>query len=320
VGKDFIQGANRGTEEDYDIIPEYTARYGGEIKLKKPVKLVFDCGNGCAGVVLRRLLDKMGLESEILFEKPDGTFPNHHPDPTVIENMHTLAEHVIKAKAVAGIGFDGDADRIGVVDDKGRLVYGDELMVIFSRAVLKDNPGAKIIGDVKCSDRLYKDIEAHGGVAVMYKTGHSLIKNKMKELGSKFSGEMSGHVCFADRNYGFDDAVYAGLRLIEILSQSGKTIDQLLEGLPPAFATPEIRIDTTDDKKWTVVDGIKKIFGTGQYKINEIDGIRISFGDGFGLVRASNTQPVIVCRFEATTQARLEEIQSLVEGAVKKLL
>lgn len=234
--------------------------------------------------------------------------------------MQALKKRVLETGAVAGIGFDGDADRIGVIDHTGRLIYGDELMVIFSRAVLKDNPGTAIIGDVKCSDRLYKDIEKHGGVPVMYKTGHSLIKAKMKEMKSKFSGEMSGHVCFADRNDGYDDAVYAGARFIEILSQTGKTVPELLAGLPEAFGTPEIRIDTTDDKKWTIVKEMKKQFAKGPYKVNEIDGIRISFDDGFALVRASNTQPVLVCRFEATTEKRRDEIRSMIEGAVKKLL
>lgn len=320
IGKDFIQGATPAQAESHDIFPTYLDRYANEIKLNKPVKVVIDCGNGCAGIVVRKLLNRIGIDPEIMFEKPDGAFPNHHPDPTVEENMVALSKRVVETGAVAGIGFDGDADRIGVVDHKGHLIYGDELMVIFARAVLATNPGTPIIGDVKCSDRMYKDIEAHGGVPVMYKTGHSLIKNKMKEMKSKFSGEMSGHVCFADRNYGYDDAVYAGVRFIEILSQTGKTVDQLLSGLPPAFATPEIRIDTTDDKKWTIVEGIKKQFGQGPYLVNEIDGIRISFDDGFALVRASNTQPVLVCRFEATTEKRRDEIRSLIEGAVKKLL
>jgi phosphomannomutase len=318
--KNFIKTDKKGTAENHDIFPSYLDRYGSDIKLTNPVNVVIDCGNGCAGVVVRKLYERMGLKCEILFEKPDGTFPNHHPDPTVEENMVDLKKRVLETGAVAGIGFDGDADRIGVVDHTGRLIYGDELMVIFSRAVLKTNPGTPIIGDVKCSDRLYKDIAKHGGIPVMYKTGHSLIKDKMKEMGSKFSGEMSGHVFFADRNYGYDDAVYAGARFIEILSQTGKTVPELLEGLPVAFSTPEIRIETTEDKKWSIVDGIKAQFGNGKYKVNEIDGVRISFDDGFALVRASNTQPVLVCRFEATTQKRRDEIRTLVEGAVKKLL
>ena len=187
---------------------------------------------------LSKLYDRMGVKCEILFEEPDGSFPNHHPDPTVEENLVDLRKHVLETGAVAGIGFDGDADRIGVVDHTGHRLYGDELMVYFLRSILEKNPGTTIIGDVKCSDRLYNDIEKHGGVAVMYKTGHSLIKNKMKELQSKFSGEMSGHLFFADRNYGYDDAVYAGARLIEILSQTGKTIPELLRGPTSGFFNP----------------------------------------------------------------------------------
>lgn len=309
-----------GKAEDFDIKKTYLERFGSDISIKNKVKAVIDCGNGAAGVVARDLYEAMGLELDYLFEKPDGTFPNHHPDPTVEKNLQDLKKHVQSSGAQVGIGFDGDADRIGVVDHEGRMLFGDELMAIFARSVLADYPGTPVIGDVKCSDRLYKDIEAHNGKAVMYKTGHSLIKNKMKEMDSKFSGEMSGHVFFADRNYGYDDAVYAGARLIEILSQTGKTIPQLLEGIPEAFATPEIRIDTTEEKKRRVVEEVKKEFSNGDYKVNDIDGIRISFDDGFGLVRASNTQPVVVCRFEATSKARLEEIQNLIEGSVRRKL
>ena len=321
LDKDFAPaGTKSGKVQDYDIFTPYLARFGGDFKLKNPVKVVVDCGNGCAGVIARKLYDKIGIDCEILFEKPDGAFPNHHPDPTVEKNMKALIQKVKETGAVAGIGFDGDADRIGVVDHTGRLLYGDELMVIFSRSVLQNYPGSPIIGDVKCSDRLYDDIEKHGGMPIMYKTGHSLIKSKMKEVGSKFSGEMSGHVFFADRNYGYDDAVYAGARFVEILSQTGKTVPELLEGLPPAFSTPEIRVDTTEDKKRQIVKEMQRQFGNGKYKVNEIDGIRISFDDGFALVRASNTQPVIVFRFEAKTQKRCDEIRGLIEGAVNKLL
>jgi phosphomannomutase / phosphoglucomutase len=320
LDEDYVTDATPGTTSDYDVFTPYLERFGKDFKMSKPVKVVVDCGNGVAGVIVGKLYKEIGINCEILFEKPDGDFPNHHPDPTVEKNLEALCKRVKETGAVAGIGFDGDADRIGVVDHTGRMLYGDELMVIFSRSVLETFPGTPIIGDVKCSDRLYKDIEAHGGKPVMYKTGHSLIKNKMKEMNSKFSGEMSGHVFFADRNFGYDDAVYAGARFIEILSQSGKTVPELLEGLPPAFSTPEIRIDTTEEKKRRIVEEVKKQFGTGKYKVNEIDGIRISFDDGFALVRASNTQPVLVCRFEATTEKRRDEIRNLVEGAVKKLL
>ncbi|WP_374021204.1 hypothetical protein [Bdellovibrio bacteriovorus] len=215
----------------------------------KDTKVVLDCGNGAGGSVVRGLFNAVGLNPTILFEQPDGTFPNHHPDPTVEENLEDLKKQVAKEGAVCGIGFDGDADRIGVVDHTGRMVYGDELMVIIARSILAEQKGAKIIGDVKCSDRLYHDVSAHGGQPIMWKTGHSLVKEKIKVEKAPFGGEMSGHVFFADRNYGYDDAPYAALRLVEILAKTGKTIPQLLEGLPPAFNTPEIRIDTTEEKK-----------------------------------------------------------------------
>jgi phosphomannomutase len=319
LDKDFLE-EKQGSTKDFDILTPYYKRFGGDFKLKHPVKVVVDCGNGCAGVVVKNLYAAAGIDCEILFENPDGRFPNHHPDPTVEKNILQLRQRVLETKADVGIGFDGDADRIGVVDHTGRMLYGDELMVIYSRSVLAQFPGTAVIGDVKCSDRLYNDIKKHGGQPIMYKTGHSLIKNKMKEVGSKFSGEMSGHVFFADRNFGYDDAVYAGARLIEIMSQTGKKIPQLLEGLPAAYSTPEIRIDTTEEKKRSIVLALKKEFGGGKYKVNEIDGIRISFDDGFALIRASNTQPVLVSRFEATTEKRLTEIRGLIEGAVNKLL
>ncbi len=306
--------------KDYDIFTPYLNRFGSDISLSSHPKIIVDCGNGCSGVIVRKLFNKMGIQCEILFEEPDGRFPNHHPDPTVEKNMGELKKRVLETNAMAGIGFDGDADRIGALDHLGRQLYGDELMVIFARSVLQQFPGTTIIGDVKCSDRLYNDISKRGGVPVMYKTGHSLIKNKMKETDSKFSGEMSGHVFFADRNYGYDDAVYAGARLVEILARTGKTIPQLLEGLPKAFSTPEIRIDTTEVKKRSVVSALRKEFGGGAYKVNLIDGVRISFDDGFALVRASNTQPVLVSRFEAATEERLKEIRRLIEGAIKKYL
>lgn len=320
IDKSFSTSSTLGAITNFDIFPSYLDKFGKDIKLNHKVRAVIDCGNGVAGVIVRKLYERMGIDCEILFEKPDGTFPNHHPDPTVEENLVSLRERVLATGADVGIGFDGDADRLGVIDHTGRALYGDELMVVFARSVLKNYPGATIIGDVKCSDRLYDDIKKHNGVPLMYKTGHSLIKNKMKEVKSPFSGEMSGHVFFADRNFGYDDAIYAGARFIEIMSQTGKKVPELLEGLPKAFSTPEIRIDTTEDKKRLIVDEIKKTFPPTKYRVNETDGIRISFDDGFALVRSSNTQPVIVCRFEAYTEPRLNEIRSLVEGAVKKLL
>ena len=317
----FVEG--NGSVKEHDIFPAYIARYKKEFGNMKKVPVVLDCGNGAAGIIARRLYEEAaGLKPVILFEQPDGRFPNHHPDPTVEKNLKDLAEEVRKQKAVCGIGFDGDSDRIGVVDHTGRFVLGDELMVIISRAILAKTPGAKIIGDVKCSDRLYSDVEKHGGKAVMWKTGHSLIKTKIKEEKAPFGGELSGHVFFADRNYGFDDALYAGLRLLEIIGETGKTIDQLLEGLPTAFNTPEIRIDTTEEKKWAIVEKLKSVYNrdTADYKVNMIDGVRISFKNGWALARASNTQPVLVTRFEANSAAALNEIRSQVEKIITPLL
>jgi phosphomannomutase/phosphomannomutase/phosphoglucomutase len=286
------------------------------------VKVVLDCGNGAAGCVARRLYEGVGLKPVILFEEPDGRFPNHHPDPTVEKNLDALKKAVKEHGAAIGIGFDGDADRIGIVDQNGRFVPGDEMMVVISRGVLEKNPGAKIIGDVKCSDRLYDDIKQHGGQPIMWKTGHSLVKNKIKEEKAPFGGELSGHVFFADRNYGYDDALYAGLRLVEQIGTSGKSIQDLLAGFPPAYNTPEIRIDTTEDKKRAIVEKLRSLYGNGgsEYKSNLIDGIRISYKDGWALARASNTQPVLVLRFESTTQEGLKRIQGEIESIVQPML
>ncbi|MFZ3230096.1 MAG: phosphomannomutase/phosphoglucomutase [Pseudobdellovibrio sp.] len=318
---DFVSGA--GSVKSYDIFPEYLERYKKEFTAMKPIKVVLDCGNGAGGIVVRKLYNAAGLQPEILFEQPDGSFPNHHPDPTVEENLEDLKKKVLETGAICGIGFDGDADRIGVVDHTGKMIYGDELMTLFARSVLQTNKGAKIVGDVKCSDRMYADIAKHGGVPVLWKTGHSLIKEKIKVEKAPFGGEMSGHVFFTDRNYGYDDAPYAGLRLCEILSTTGKNIQQLLEGLPSAFNTPEIRIDTTEEKKILIVEKVKEKFlnqNDPGIKVNLIDGIRISFPDGWALARSSNTQPVLVVRFESSTQAGLNKIQDSVMSVVNKYL
>lgn len=317
----YIDG--KGTEKTIDIKPTYYDRYKKEFGTIKNIKFVLDCGNGAGGSVVRGLFNAVGLTPTILFEEPDGRFPNHHPDPTVEENLEDLKKQVAKEGAVCGIGFDGDADRIGVVDHTGRMVYGDELMVIISRAILAEQKGAKIIGDVKCSDRMYQDVAKHGGIPIMWKTGHSLVKEKIKVEKAPFGGEMSGHVFFADRNYGYDDAPYAALRLVEILAKTGKTIPELLEGLPPAFNTPEIRIDTTEEKKVLIVQKMIEAFPDKpgvDYKVDFTDGIRLSFKDGWALCRSSNTQPVVVVRYESNTQAGLDAIRNRVEAVVNKYL
>ncbi|MCB0364214.1 MAG: phosphomannomutase/phosphoglucomutase [Bdellovibrionaceae bacterium] len=317
---DYVSGD--GSESTYDIFPEYVARYEREFGKLPKVPVVVDCGNGAAGSILRRLYSAVGVSPTILFEEPDGTFPNHHPDPTVEENLTDLVAAVKKENALIGIGFDGDADRIGVVGRNGRMFYGDELMALVSRDILKDKPGEKIIGDVKCSDRLYHDVAKYGGKPIMWKTGHSLIKEKIKVEKAPFGGELSGHIFFADRNYGFDDALYAGLRIIEILGKTGKSIEDLLADFPPAFNTPEIRIDTTEEKKHQIVDKLKESFASEKpgISVNLIDGIRVSYPFGWALARASNTQPVLVLRFEADSQEHLNQIKKEFEDIVQPLL
>ncbi|MEY4617399.1 MAG: hypothetical protein RJB66_2359 [Pseudomonadota bacterium] len=319
--KDWYVG-NLGVTSHFDIFPIYIDRYKDEFNKLQPLKVVLDCGNGAAGVIARKLFQSVGIDPIVLCEEPDGRFPIHHPDPTVEKNLTMLKEAVLKEKAAIGIGFDGDADRIGLVDEKGQMIYGDELMVMIARDILANKKGAKIVGDVKCSDRLYDDVKAHGGEPIMWKTGHSLIKDKIKQEKAPFGGEMSGHIFFADRNYGYDDAVYAGLRVVEILSKTGKTVSQLLEGLPKAFNTPEIRIDTTEERKQLIVDKLKEKFleRSDDYEVNLLDGIRISFKDGWALARASNTQPVLVLRFEANSEQRLQEIKKQIEEVANKYL
>jgi phosphomannomutase/phosphomannomutase/phosphoglucomutase len=320
LSKEF--GTGQGSEEHIDILTPYVERYKTEFESMKHLPVVIDCGNGAAGCIVRRMYESVGLKPTILFEKPDGRFPNHHPDPTVEKNLIDLRAEVIKQKAAVGIGFDGDADRIGLLDHTGRFVLGDEIMAIVATAILKDKPGSKIVGDVKCSDRLYDLIRKRGGEPIMWKTGHSLIKQKVKQEHAPFGGELSGHVFFADRNYGYDDALYAGLRVIEILGQSGMTIPELLADMPASFCTPEIRIDTTESKKHSIVEKLKQRFsGTSdKYKTNLIDGIRVSYEDGWALARASNTQPVLVLRFEANTESGLKRIQNEFEAVVQPLL
>ena len=319
--RDYITAA--GSEETFDILTSYVARYQTEFGTRlSGVPAVLDCGNGAAGVIARRLYEGLGLKPTILFEEPDGRFPNHHPDPTVEKNLSALKDEVARTGARVGIGFDGDADRIGLIDQDGRFLLGDEMMALIAQDLLKENPGAKIIGDVKCSDRLYDFVRERGGEAIMWKTGHSLIKEKVKSEKAPFGGELSGHIFFADRNYGYDDALYAGLRVIEILSKTKDTIGELLKDMPPSHCTPEIRIDTTEDKKHLIVTELKKRFGTAgaDYQTNLIDGIRVSFKDGWALARASNTQPVLVLRFESTSAEGLERIRQKFESVVNPLL
>ena len=287
------------------------------IKINSKINVIVDAGNGVGGYFALPLLRRFGCEVTDIYCEPDGNFPNHFPDPTVEDNLKDIIGLVRGKKADLGIAFDGDADRLGVISDDGEIIWGDKLLLLFSRYILKDNPGATIIGEVKCSQVLYDDIAGHGGKPIMWKAGHSLIKAKMKEEKAVLGGEMSGHLFFADRYFGYDDAIYAALRLLEILSQTGKKLSELLSDVPRTYVTPEIRMDCDDNKKAAVVDMIKKHY-QGKRNIIDIDGVRIAFPDGWALVRASNTQPVIVLRFEAQSAEILQAIRKEVEGLLSK--
>lgn len=315
---DFEKG--QGTVRSKDIAPDYRNYLKQQFKFTRKMKVVVDSGNGMGGLLSPQMFRELGCEVIELFSKPDGNFPNHHPDPTQTKNLVHLIQKVQETKADIGIAFDGDGDRVGVVDEKGEIVWGDKLLILYSRAILKKQPGATFIADVKCSKTLYDDIKKHGGNGVMSKTGHAIIKSQIKELNAALAGELSGHMFFNDRYFGFDDALYAACRVLEILDQAGtKKFSELLSDVPVMYSTPEIHADTTDTKKFQIVEKAKAFF-KASYDVVDIDGVRVTFPDGWGLVRASNTQPVLVMRFEATTSARLQEIQHLVESKVTELI
>lgn len=302
---DFETGTGRLTEKD--VKPAYIDHLASSLKIRSGLRIGLDFGNGTGAITTIPVLERMGCEIHTLFSQPDGAFPNHHPDPTVVKNLRELSALVREKKLDAGIAYDGDADRIGVVDEKGDVIFGDMLMVLYSRRLLAENPGAAVIGEVKCSQRMYDDIAAHGGRPIMWKTGHSLIKDKLKQENALLAGEMSGHIFFRDRYFGFDDACYATLRLLEILSEEPLTaLSAKLAGIPPAVSTPEIRVDCPDDIKFGVVDRAVSHF-SGRYRTITVDGARILFENGWGLIRVSNTQPVIVLRFEAGSEAELSK-------------
>lgn len=318
MSEDFSVG--EGSIDKKDILPDYLDFVAKNIRLgKRKLKVVVDAGNGVGGFVGVPLYKKLGCEVIELFTEPDSRFPNHHPDPTVLENMHDAIKSVKENRADLAIAYDGDADRIGVIDEKGDVIWGDELMMIYSRSILEKKPGASFIGEVKCSQRLFDDIEEKGGNAIMWKVGHSLIKSKMRETGAVLAGEMSGHIFFGDRFFGFDDGIYAGARLLEILSQVEKPLSEFLADLPQAFNTPEIRIDCPEERKFEIVRQL-----TGEFKLTneviDVDGARILFDDGWGLIRASNTQAILVLRFEAENQKALKRIQRIVETRVHDLI
>jgi phosphomannomutase/phosphoglucomutase len=265
-------------------------------------------------------MDKLGLSADALYCEMDGRFPNHHPDPTMPANLAALIARMKEIGARVGLAYDGDADRLGAVDANGEIIWGDKLMILFSRQLLAEHPGAAVIGEVKCSQTLYDDIARHGGRPILWKTGHSLIKTKMKEEGALLAGEMSGHLFFADRYYGFDDAIYASLRLLEILSRSTATISEMLSDVPQTHSTPEIRRDCADSIKFDVVAAVRSHYRAAGLPVVDIDGARISFGTerepAWGLVRASNTGPILVMRFEAPSADRVEAIRTDVEKVV----
>ncbi len=312
---EFVAGKGKLSKEE--IIRPYQDCIKKDIHIEKRMRVVIDAGNGTAGVVAGPLLRDLGCELKELYCEVDGRFPNHFPDPTIPENLKVLRDCVKKTRADVGIGYDGDADRIGVVDDQGNILWGDQLMILFSREILKDREGAAFVAEVKCSQNLFNDVEKHGGKAMMWKTGHSLIKEKMREEKAVLGGEMSGHIFFADRYFGYDDAIYASCRLIELLSKTDKKLSQLLSDVPKTFITPEIRVDCPDEIKFRVVETVREALRK-DHPVIDVDGVRVKYEDGWGLVRASNTQPALVLRFEALTQDRLNEIKDLIEKKVQE--
>ena len=311
--------AKPGTRSSYDIIPEYESYVVKDIRLGRKLKVVLDAGNGTAGFVAVPIFRKLGCDVIELYCEPDGKFPNHHPDPTLPEAMEDLIKKVRGTGADFGVGYDGDGDRIGVVDDQGNLLWGDQLMIVFSRDVLPANPGAAVISEVKASKLLYAEIKRLGGRPIMWKTGHSLIKQKIKEEKALLAGEMSGHIFFADRFFGFDDAIYSSARLAEIVSRSEKKLSEMLADLPKTYYTPEIRVYATDEVKFKIVDEVKKELAK-KYPVNDIDGIRVSYPNGWALVRASNTQAALVLRYEADTPGDLEAIKKEVGAALERAI
>ncbi|MFS8638434.1 MAG: phosphomannomutase/phosphoglucomutase, partial [Gemmatimonadota bacterium] len=283
-------------------------------RLQRPIKVVVDCGNGTGSLVAVQLLEGIGAEVVPLYCESDGTFPNHHPDPVVDENLVDLIARVREEQADIGVAFDGDADRIGAVDEQGRIVRGDILLLLFGLDVLeRRGPGQKLIFDVKCSQAVPEVYTARGGEAIMWKTGHSLIKEKMRETGAPVAGELSGHICFSDTFYGFDDALYAACRLVDLVARSDRPLSARVDEFPKYVSTPEIRVDVPEEQKFEIVRRAVEEFSR-DHEVISVDGARILFDDGWGLLRASNTQPVIVLRFEARTPERLEAIRRTVEG------
>ncbi len=318
IARGSLRSSPGGSAADRPVLDDYRAMLVERLQSPRGLSVVMDCGNGCAGTVVPEIFERMGHTVFPLFAELDGSFPNHLPDPTVPALLEDLRREVLRRGADLGIGFDGDADRIGAVDAKGRIVYGDQLLALFARDVLTRVPGAEILFDVKCSQGLGEDIAAHGGRPSMWKTGHSLIKSRLLETGAPLAGEMSGHMFFSEGYFGFDDALFAAGRLLRFVAASGRTLADLVDSIPRYFATPETRLACPDDRKFEVVETLKREFA-GRYRVIDIDGVRVEFGDGWGLARASNTQPALVVRFEARTPERLEEIRALFLEPLRRL-
>lgn len=315
---DVIDGGKGGVER-FDIRADYVARMLKDYDGARPLKVVWDCGNGATGEIVVDLLKKLPGQHTILFSEIDGTFPNHHPDPTVEKNLVDLRKAVAAHGADLGIAFDGDGDRVGVIDGQGRILWGDQILALLARDVLRQKPGATIIGDVKASQVLYDEVAAAGGQPLMWKTGHSLIKVKMAETGSPLAGEMSGHIFFADKYYGFDDAIYVALRFLGIAARSDKSVAGLRDSLKAMLNTPELRFDCADTAKFGVVDQVRANLEKAGAKVAAIDGVRVSTSDGWWLLRASNTQPVLVARCESSTEAGLNRLKTDLVAALKSV-
>ena len=314
----FVYGP--GQASAYPAIREdYYAFLRKNIRIDRGLKVVVDAGNGTGGAVAVPIMEEMGMEVVPLFCEMDGRFPHHFPDPTVEKNLAPLRETVLATKADLGIGYDGDADRIGVVDNEGKVIWGDRLMIIFAREIMERRKNAAIVSEVKCSKQLFEDIARRGGRPIMWKAGHSLIKQKMKETGALFGGEMSGHMFFADRFFGFDDAIYASLRLLEILGRDGRRLSEFLSDLPPVWSTPEIRVDCLETMKFDVVRKLTDHY-RGRFEIVDTDGVRVILPDGWGLVRASNTQPMLVLRFEADSEEAGRRIEAMVRYDLAQIM
>jgi len=317
LDENFSQGQGSYTQKE--VIDDYVARIINDVKPARKMKLVIDCGNGVGGATAPQVFKGLGCEVIELFSDVDGNFPNHHPDPSQIENLQDLIKAVKDNDAELGFAFDGDADRLGVVSKNGEIIWADRQMILFSQDILSRNPGAEIIYDVKCSRNLPTEITKAGGKETMWRTGHSFIKAKLKETGAALAGEMSGHIFFKERWFGFDDGVYAGARLIEILSKMSQTPQQVFDALPNSINTPELRIEFTEGEHYQFMEKLIATANFGDAKVSTIDGIRVDYDDGFGLVRPSNTTPILVLRFEADTESALKRIQTEFATVIKSI-